>query len=107
MVTLEIFATVAGVAYLYYAVRQRALCWAFYIISALAYFPVFLESGLYLYAVFQLLFMLAGVVGLFLWCRNQKVQQGIVLWCCCKGGKRMCFFHLLLLPVSLYHSLWP
>lgn len=75
MFPLEICATVAGVAYLYYAVRQRALCWVYYIVSALAYVPVFLNSGFYLYAIFQLLFMLAGLTGLLLWGHDETDSQ--------------------------------
>ena len=71
MLALELCATISGIAYLYYAIRQRTLCWAYYIISAIAYVPVFLQSGLYLYAIFQLLFMLAGVAGLLLWGKRE------------------------------------
>jgi len=68
MVTiLELTATTAGLLYLSLAVQQRPLCWAFYIVSAAAYLPVFLSSALPIYALFQLLFIAQGLYGLFRW----------------------------------------
>ncbi len=64
---LELCAALSGVLYVYYATKERAICWAFYALSAIAYVPVFFRANLHVYAIFQLIFMAAGLLGLYLW----------------------------------------
>ena len=66
----EICAAVAGLLYLFYAIKQRPVCWGCYLVSAVAYVPVFFAAQLYIYAVFQVIFMITGLVGLITWQRE-------------------------------------
>jgi nicotinamide mononucleotide transporter len=104
MLMLEICATVAGILYLYFAVRQRAICWAFYIVSALAYLPVLIASSLIVFAIFQVLFMVAGVLGLILW-GNSPATKGEIKQL--NVHEHLCWNALALATLSLSMALLP
>lgn len=71
----EFIAVSAAIIYVALAVYQHRACWWFYIISSVAYVPVFIDAHLYLYAGMQLFFIAAGIYGVFEWRRARKTLQ--------------------------------
>ena len=77
---LEYAGVATGLLYLVLAIYQRRECWGFYVISAIAYFPVMAHQDLYLYAGMQFFFAASGIYGWYKWGREaaQPFQVGTI-----------------------------
>ena len=90
----EILATVTGLLYIIYTIRENNLLWLFGIISSALYIWVFYHSGIYAYTGLYVYYVVIGFYGWYNWSvksgkstdkkRELHIHKatGIVLWSC-------------------------
>jgi nicotinamide mononucleotide transporter len=64
---LEIAGVLSAILYLLLATRKSRLCWPLYVLSSVAYFPVFWSATLYADAWLQIYYVVMGILAWFEW----------------------------------------
>jgi len=66
----EIIAVIAGLLYIFFAIKGNILLWLFGIVSSALYVEIFLHAGIYAYALLYIYYVLIGIYGWYNWQRN-------------------------------------
>lgn len=69
---LELSAVVLNLAYLYFLIKEKIICWFFGISASLLSIFLFYRSGLYSEAILFVYYVLIGIYGYILWRRNEQ-----------------------------------
>ena len=73
---LELIAVIFGLAYLFFLIRERIICWLFGIISSLTSILLFYRTGLYSESTLYIYYVIVGVYGFIYWKKlNNKDKQ--------------------------------
>jgi nicotinamide mononucleotide transporter len=80
MSLLEAIGTVTAVVYLLLIAHRKRIAWFFYIVSSLAFIPVFFSAKLYGDAALQVFFVGMGVVAWRSWGRIAEREIRVVSW---------------------------
>ena len=78
---VELLATITGLLYIIYTIREKILLWLFGIISSGLYVYVFFNSGIYAYAALYVYYVIIGFYGWYNWSRNphgQEDREGVI-----------------------------
>ena len=67
---IEIAATLMGLMYVIYAIKEKKLLWLFGIISSGLYVWVFYDSDLFAYGTLYIGYVIIGIYGWYNWSRN-------------------------------------
>ncbi|MCI1780238.1 MAG: nicotinamide riboside transporter PnuC [Bacteroidales bacterium] len=73
---MEIFSFITGVLYIVLEYMHKKFMWVVGIISAAAYFLVFMDMRLYAKSVLQIYYFLISFYGLYIWYRDRKSVEG-------------------------------
>jgi|LakMenEpi03Aug12_release.lakeMendotaPanAssembly.Ray.scaffolds.fasta_scaffold694611_1 nicotinamide mononucleotide transporter len=76
----EVTGTVTAVAYLLLIAHRKRIAWFFYIVSSLAFIPVFFGAKLYGDTTLQVLFVVMGVLAWRAWSRIAEREVAVVSW---------------------------
>lgn len=68
---LEVAGVICGVLYLVLIIKENIWCWIFGILSSLITVFIYFETKLYLEAVLNVYYILAGLYGWYYWNRNK------------------------------------
>jgi nicotinamide mononucleotide transporter len=73
---IELLATITGLLYVIYTIRENNLLWLFGIISSGLFVWVFYNSGFFAYATLYIYYVLIGIYGWYNWSRKLPDQEG-------------------------------
>ena len=73
---IELLATIAGLLYVIYTIRENNLLWLFGIISSGLYVYVFFNSGIFAYSTLYIYYVLIGIYGWYNWSRKLTDPEG-------------------------------
>ena len=73
---IELLATITGLLYVIYTIRENNLLWLFGIISSGLYVYVFFNSGIFAYATLYIYYVLIGIYGWYNWSRKLPHPEG-------------------------------
>ena len=76
----EWLAVLCALAYVYYASRQKLICWLFALFSSGIYLGLMWSVQLYLEAVLQLFYLLMALYGWRKWLSGQSNNSSIIRW---------------------------
>jgi len=76
---IEIAATLAGLAYIVFMIREQIVCWPFGIVGSLLSVYLMIESRLYSEAVLYVFYVLMGVWGWARWARRESLHDNPVV----------------------------
>lgn len=74
---LEITSVLCGILYLVLMVRERIACWIFGIIGSLITVYLYIEVTLYLEAILNVYYVLAGIYGWYFWHKHKNVTDNV------------------------------
>jgi nicotinamide mononucleotide transporter len=77
---LEWLAVLCALAYVYYASRQKLICWLFALLSSGIYLGLMWSVQLYLEAGLQLFYVLMALYGWRKWLSGQSNNSSIIRW---------------------------
>lgn len=80
MLWLETLGTITAVLYLCLIAHRRRIAWVFYIISSLAFIPVFYSTQLYADAALQIFFVCIGLCAWRSWSTTQGRDVEVLSW---------------------------
>jgi nicotinamide mononucleotide transporter len=80
MSLLEAIGTVTAVVYLLLIAHRKRIAWFFYIVSSLAFIPVFFSAKLYGDTALQVFFVVMGVLAWRSWSRGKDREVRVVSW---------------------------
>lgn len=69
---LEIMAVIFGLAYLFFLIQEKRICWLFGIVSSLLSIVLFYQNKLYSEAILFSYYVIIGVYGYWLWSSKTK-----------------------------------
>jgi nicotinamide mononucleotide transporter len=99
---LEIFAVVFGLAFLYFLINQRIICWVFGIVSSLLSIFLFYHSQLYSEAILYSYYVVMGFYGFYLW---NKKEENLELKSVLRIRELAIKYHLYFLMICLTLSM--
>jgi nicotinamide mononucleotide transporter len=70
---IEITAVIFGLAYIYFLIKEKIICWLFGIISSMLSIFLFYKTNLYSEAILYIYYVVIGVYGFWLW--NKKTDS--------------------------------
>lgn len=73
---IELLATITGLLYVVFTIRENNLLWLFGIISSGLFVCVFYNSGIIAYATLYIYYVLIGIYGWYNWSRKLPDQEG-------------------------------
>jgi len=73
---IELLATITGLLYVIYTIRENNLLWLFGIISSGLYVYVFFNSGIFAYSTLYIYYVLIGIYGWYNWSRKLTDPEG-------------------------------
>jgi nicotinamide mononucleotide transporter len=73
---IELLATITGLLYVIYTIRENNLLWLFGIISSGLFVCVFYNSGIFAYATLYVYYVLIGIYGWYNWSRKLPDKEG-------------------------------
>ena len=73
---IELLATITGLLYVIYTIRENNLLWLFGIISSGLFVCVFFNSGIFAYATLYIYYVLIGIYGWVNWTRKIPGREG-------------------------------
>jgi nicotinamide mononucleotide transporter len=73
---IEVLATISGLLYVIYTIRENNLLWLFGIISSGLFVFVFYSSGIFAYATLYIYYVLIGIYGWYNWSRKIPDMEG-------------------------------
>jgi nicotinamide mononucleotide transporter len=74
---LEIGAVVFGLAYLFFLIQEKRICWLFGIASSLLSIVLFYQNNLYSEAILFMYYVIIGVYGYWLWTTKREQNTPI------------------------------
>ncbi len=74
---LEIGAVVFGLAYLFFLIQEKRICWLFGIASSLLSIVLFYQNNLYSEAILFVYYVIVGVCGYWLWTTKSEQNTPI------------------------------
>jgi len=106
---IEILATLTGLLYILFTIRENILLWLFGIISSGLFIWVFYRSGIYAYAVLYVYYVLIGLYGWYNWSRptsfENRKSSGISIHRISPPGLAGCIAVSLLFALPVYFLL--
>lgn len=73
---LEIIATITGLLYVVYTIRNNLLLWLFGTISSALYVWIFYRASLYAYGTLYIYYVVMGIYGWYNWKRKRTDKEG-------------------------------
>ncbi|WP_396636586.1 nicotinamide riboside transporter PnuC [Maribacter sp. R77961] len=77
--SIEIMAVVFGLAYLYFLIKEKRICWLFGIASSLLSIILFYQNNLYSEAILFVYYVIIGVYGFWLWTTRDGQNTSITI----------------------------
>lgn len=66
----EIIAVITGLLYVFFAIKGNIMLWLFGIVSSALYVGIFLNAGIFAYAILYVYYVLIGIYGWYNWRNN-------------------------------------
>lgn len=76
---LEIMAVLFGLAYLFFLIREKQICWLFGIASSMLSIVLFYWNNLYSEAILFVYYVIIGVYGFWLWTTKSANKEPVLI----------------------------
>jgi nicotinamide mononucleotide transporter len=73
---IELLATVTGILYILFTIREKILLWFFGIVSSALFVWVFFKSSIYAYSFLYIYYVIMGFYGWYNWSRPRDPEEG-------------------------------
>lgn len=72
---VEALATITGLLYIYFSVKQKILLWLFGILNAVFLIAVYYQSGIFAYMMLQLYYLFISIYGWIHWAKGSSGEK--------------------------------